>query len=108
MAVAKDWRSIASAKRDSCYEKIPKEWRLSASVLSTVNETSTQDVTHIPRECGILSAEEIDITETYDATDLLKKLASSEFTSIAVATAFCKRAAIAQQLVSALLTEVRC
>ncbi len=100
MSTGKDWKAIGAAKRNSCYEKIPKEWRLSASILADVNETSTKNVTQIPRECGILSVDEIDITENYDATDLLKRLASSQVSATAVATAFCKRAAIAQQLVS--------
>ncbi|KAH7379676.1 amidase signature domain-containing protein [Cadophora sp. MPI-SDFR-AT-0126] len=44
-------------------------------------------------------------TENYTAVKLLEHLASGKFTSVAVTTAFCKRAAIAQQLVSC-LTEV--
>lgn len=97
--MAKDWKSIGRAKRDSCFEKIPKDWRLSASIVSGLDENSTQNVTSLPRECGILSAEEIEITESYDATALLEKLSTSQLSSLAVATAFCKRAAIAQQLV---------
>ena len=51
-------------------------------------------------ECGILTNEEFDITENYDATALLGLLASKKVSSITVTTAFCKRAAIGQQLVS--------
>ena len=51
-------------------------------------------------ECGILTNEEFDITENYDATALLGLLASKKVSSITVTTAFCKRAAIDQQLVS--------
>ncbi|KAH7370518.1 putative general amidase [Rhexocercosporidium sp. MPI-PUGE-AT-0058] len=53
----------------------------------------------------LLTTEEIDITEKYTAVTLLEHLASGKFTSVAVTTAFCKRAAIAQQVVSC-LTEV--
>lgn len=97
--MAKDWKSVGLAKRQSVFEKIPKDWLLPASIISGLDENSTQNVTSIPRECGILSAEEIDITESYDATALLEKLSTSQISSFAVATAFCKRAAIAQQLV---------
>jgi len=59
----------------------------------------------VPRTCGILSEKELDITENYDATALVEKMAKGEFKSVEVVTAFCKRAAIAQQCVSC-LTEI--
>jgi Asp-tRNA(Asn)/Glu-tRNA(Gln) amidotransferase A subunit family amidase len=64
--------------------------------LNTLSNDS--NVLDIPAKCGILSAREIDITEGYDATALLQKLASKELSAVEVTTAFCKRAAIAQQL----------
>lgn len=99
MATTKDWKTIADEKARSVFETIPKEWLLPESYMVDVDETSTKDVTSVPRECGILTPEEVDITESYDATDLLAKIAAGQFSSTAVATAFCKRAAIAQQLV---------
>ncbi|ETN46509.1 uncharacterized protein HMPREF1541_00694 [Cyphellophora europaea CBS 101466] len=56
------------------------------------------DVTEIPRTCGILTPEEITITEGYDANGLAHAIAERKYTAVAVATAFCKRAAIAHQL----------
>lgn len=56
------------------------------------------DVTGIPRTCGILTADELSITEDHDATSLADALAKRKYTAVAVATAFCKRAAIAHQL----------
>ena len=53
-----------------------------------------------PRICGLLTEHELDITENYDAVTLLEKIAAKELTSHLVTTAFCKRAAVAQQLVS--------
>lgn len=53
----------------------------------------------MPRECGILTEAEIQITEGYDAVGLLGELALGKYRAEEVATAFCKRAAIAQQLV---------
>jgi amidase len=64
-----------------------------------VDETSTWNVLQVPRECGLLSDRELNITEKYDAVALVEALAAGAFTAEEVAVAFCKRAAIAQQLV---------
>ncbi|KAF4948161.1 hypothetical protein FGADI_9856 [Fusarium gaditjirri] len=56
------------------------------------------DVTKIPATCGILTDEEVAITENYDATGLAEAIARRKYTSVAVARAFCKRAIIAHQL----------
>jgi len=58
-------------------------------------------VMDFPAKSGIMSPEELAITES-SAVDLVKKLAASELSSVAVTTAFCKRAALAHQLVSRL------
>jgi Asp-tRNA(Asn)/Glu-tRNA(Gln) amidotransferase A subunit family amidase len=55
-------------------------------------------VLHVPRECGILSPTEVSITEDHSIKSLLSALASQRLTALDVTTAFCKRAAIAQQL----------
>ena len=52
--------------------------------------------------CGILSAREIEITSRNDAVDIVKKIRSKEYSAEEVTIAFCKRAAIAQQLVNGL------
>lgn len=93
------WRAIADNYRCAAKAKIPKSWRLSEEILSSVSQTSTQSLIDIPRSCGILSEEELDITENYDAVALLEKLAAGKISSFDVTLAFCKRAAIAQQLV---------
>lgn len=59
----------------------------------------------VPRTCGILTEKELDITENYDATALVEKMAKGDLKSVEVVTAFCKRAAVAQQCVSC-LTEI--
>lgn len=60
---------------------------------------------HIPHTVDILTPAEITITESPDATFILRKLESREWTALAVTTAFCKRAAIATQLTNC-LTEI--
>ncbi|KAJ5775005.1 uncharacterized protein N7511_000016 [Penicillium nucicola] len=97
---APSWQQRAEAKRSEVAAKIPTEWQVPKSILE--KDSSPFD---IPRESGILSEREIAITEDHDATDLVHKLASREYTSLEVTTAFAKRAAIAQQLTSC-LTEI--
>ncbi|KAF2459602.1 amidase signature domain-containing protein [Lineolata rhizophorae] len=97
-----DWQSIAAAKRAERDAKLPQEWRLDASFLKDVNESSDVSVMHVPRTCGLLSEDDIALTENYDATALLDELASGQIKAIDVATAFCKRAAIAHQLTGCL------
>lgn len=94
------WQSIAAQKQKAQKESIPKEW-----LLKSLPATSQLDVRDIPRSCGILNAKELEITENYDATALILTLRERKYTALEVATAFCKRAAIAQQLTSC-LTEI--
>lgn len=100
MADGETWQAIAAKKRESAYEKIPNEWRLSTEKLEGLGQASNANVLNIPRESGILSARELEITEKYDAVALLEQLASGKFSSTEVTLAFSKRAAIAQQVVS--------
>lgn len=110
-----NWREHAADKRARQAALIPQEWRLSPEALDTAGD----DVTEVPRTCGILSERELEITEldevkevrafpfaslarelltTFSATQLAKRIAEKTYTSVEVATAFSKRAAIAQQL----------
>jgi amidase len=73
-----DWQSVSAAKREQNAAKIPNEWRLSESILSKVNKEVDLNVLDVPRTCGILSEKEIELTEKYDATALLEKMASGE------------------------------
>lgn len=89
------WRSIARRKQQEQINAIPKHW-----TLKTRPPANRNNVLAVPRESGILSAREIEITEKYDATALVQELAAKRLKSVDVVTAFCKRAAIAQQLVN--------
>ncbi|KAG9779651.1 general amidase-like protein, partial [Aureobasidium melanogenum] len=94
------WQSIARRKQQEQLNSIPKDW-----ILKTRPAANRNNVLAIPRECGLLSAREIELTERYDATALVQELAAKRLKSVDVVTAFCKRAAIAQQLTSC-LTEI--
>lgn len=75
-------------------ESIPNEYYLPQEIF----DKNPTDVSTIPSTCGILSSEELDITEKYDAVSLAEAIAARKYTAVAVAKAFCKRAAIAHQL----------
>ena len=93
---SESWGSKVAKKQAAAKALIPKEWLLPLTLPIPSN------VLEIPRKSGILSERELEITEAYDATQLLVKLAKGEFTSTEVTKAFSKRAAIAQQVVSAI------
>ncbi|KAL4865100.1 hypothetical protein BDV12DRAFT_211247 [Aspergillus spectabilis] len=98
-----EWQQKAQRKRDELASKIPPEWRVSSELLNKAN--SVDNILDIPRQTGILTERELDITESSDATALVGRLTSGELSAFEVATAFCKRAAIAQQLTRC-LTEI--
>ncbi|KAJ0422015.1 putative amidase [Aspergillus carlsbadensis] len=74
--------------------KVPLEYCLPQDLLTN----PPKDVSGIPSTCGILSAQEMKITETYDAVGLAEAIANRKYTSLAVTTAFLKRSIIAHQL----------
>jgi hypothetical protein len=98
--VQEDWRVLVARKREEVATQLPKEWRLPASILSTISASANISVIDVPATCGLLTPKEVEITEKYDAVDLIGKMARKELSSFEVTLAFCKRAAIAHQLVS--------
>lgn len=97
---APTWQAIAQRKQSERQSRIPKEW-----LLSSLPSSNMLDVRSVPRTCGILTSKELEITENHDATSLAEAIRSRTLTAEAVTIAFCKRAAIAQQLCNC-LTEV--
>lgn len=98
--MVQDWESLVAQKRAAVAKELPQEWRLPAEILNTVSASAEISVLDVPRKSGILSAKEIDITEKHDAVALVEKIAKKELTASEVTLAFCKRAAIAHQVVS--------
>ncbi|KAK8138059.1 general amidase GmdB [Apiospora sp. TS-2023a] len=95
------WQTRVAEKQATQLGKIPKAWHLPSEFL-TGDETCADGVMDIPAKCGILSAEELHITEDLDAVALAKAVQLGTIKAKLVATAFCKRAAIAQQLTNCL------
>lgn len=98
MTVTTTWEDISKAKKAAREAAIPAEWKL-----KTIPAIGS-NVTSVPRESGILSARELEITES-TAEALVSAMVSKKYTAEEVAIAFCKRAAMAQQLTNC-LTEI--
>ncbi|KAJ5437708.1 Amidase [Penicillium cf. griseofulvum] len=97
------WEVLVHKKQLEDAAKIPTEWQVPEELIN-ISETSGINVLDVPRQSGILSARQLDITEKYDATDLLAMIHRQELSAYEVTEAFCIRAAIAQQ-VTRCLTE---
>jgi amidase len=87
------WQELAAEKKARQAASIPKGW------LITAPTDDVSDVTDVPVKCGLLSARELEITTISDLTVLLHKLATREWSSVDVTTAFSKRAIVAHQVV---------
>ncbi|KAM5349637.1 hypothetical protein ACJ41O_006142 [Fusarium nematophilum] len=90
----KDYVARAAEKRAQQVSRIPQDWRLSP--IPPVDDVP--NVLEYIRKSGHLTSEELAITETAEATDLLQKLATGQLSSVQVVRAFSKRAAIVHQL----------
>ncbi|KAK7215767.1 hypothetical protein V2G26_003770 [Clonostachys chloroleuca] len=88
------FEAMRTALLDAFDAKVPRDYHLPRELI----ESPPTDVSGIPASCGILSKDEIEITENYDAVGLVSALAKQQYTAVAVTTAFCKRAIIAHQL----------
>ncbi|KAH9991619.1 general amidase [Russula compacta] len=86
------WQELAAEKKCRQIASIPKEW------LITLPADDVLD-------CRLLSPRELEITAASDIAVLLTKLATGEWSSVEVTTAFCKRAIIAHQVTNC-LTEI--
>jgi amidase len=89
------WEEAASTCRIILDNSIPKQWRLDQSQLPPEGQA---DVVALPETCGLLSVEEIEMTNQ-SVAGLLKAYESGQWTVEAVLVAFLKRATIGQQLV---------
>ncbi|KZT10717.1 general amidase [Laetiporus sulphureus 93-53] len=97
--MSQSWQDLVADKRQRQKVTIPKDWLIDPP------PDTVLDVTAFPEECGLLSERELQITCKVDVNALLAKLATGEWSSVEVTTAFYKRAIIAHQLVNC-LTEV--
>ncbi|KAN0063736.1 hypothetical protein ACQY0O_003786 [Thecaphora frezii] len=97
-----DWKAIVERKRAQRDALIPAAYDLTDAQLPPLDSRS---VVSFPATCGLLTPEEVAITETDDIDVLLSKLAAQEYTAVQVLEAFIKRTCIAHRLVNP-LTEI--
>lgn len=114
---AEPYTAIAERKQTQRANLIPKEWRIPSATLEEylqpkgTNNNVNVNVIDVPLKCGIPSPRELHITGDFDAVDLLDMLSKGPqeggFSVEEVITAFCKRAAVAQQVVSSVTDSSR-
>jgi amidase len=90
-----EYQKIAAEKKRQQSDKIPKDW-----LIPSEKYRDATNLLDVPLTCGVLNDVEREITSDYDASALLLKLKTGFWSAEQVTVAFCKRAAIAQQLVS--------
>lgn len=103
MVITEDWQALVDQKLIDRASRIPPAWKLSSDLTELVRPDASTSAFDLLRRTALLSPREIEVTETYSAESLVELLATRQITSLEVTTAFCKRAAIAQQLVRLLL-----
>ena len=99
MSLTAEWQSLVDEKRSHLKACIPPPWMLPATITDQVGHTLHTNAFELLDSTTLLRPQEKEITEKYSATALIKLMCEGKFTSVQVTTAFCKRAAIAQQLV---------
>lgn len=90
------WETKARISRDILEKSIQKQWLLPNDKLLSPDRTN---VLNVPRESGILTERELEITMT-DATGLVEIMANGTWTAEEVTIAFLKRATIGHQLLN--------
>ena len=94
-----DWKAAAATKKASQNQSLPSKWRFTPDQLPL---ESTLNVMNVIEQSGILTKQEMIITELDDLKTLLGNLAQGLWSATEVTLAYCKRATLAQQLVSTL------
>lgn len=89
------WKIRAVEKRRQQYESIPVQWRIPQEKLPTSPTLNTQQWI---QSSDLLSKAEHELLSITDGRELQQKLVLREINAVEVVTAFCKSAAIAQQL----------
>lgn len=95
------WKEIARRKRAQRDTAIPADWKLDPKHLPKENGEA-ENMLSVPDQCGILTAQDLKITSRYSARSLISAITSNHLTAREVTAAFCKRAAVAQQLTNCL------
>lgn len=92
------WQQRANAAQERREQQLPDEYRIPKDKMP---DDSVNNVLNFPRESGLFSDEELEITEI-SVPALLKAIEDKKWTAVQVTKAYCKRAAYAQQLLNCL------
>lgn len=87
------WRDVAQRAQTKLIESIPQQWRLDVE-----KYTHLKDVTDVPRTCGLLTENQLKITNL-TVVEIVAYLERRELRAVDVLEAFAARTAIAHQLV---------
>lgn len=79
------WQDVSQRKKDEQYGRIPADWRL-----KTLPGSHVKSYMGTPRQCGLLTKEELDTTEDYDAVALAQAIREKKLKCVDVTRAFCK------------------
>lgn len=90
------WQQQAENKRRAILESIPQKWHLPPDSIPTADEQPDITGSYLHR---FLERKEVEITEC-DATVIVQKTTSGEWSAVEVTEVFCHRAALAHQYVS--------
>ncbi|KKY21334.1 putative general amidase [Phaeomoniella chlamydospora] len=85
------------AKKIAQRDAIPRDL-----ILKESPPDSQTNVLDVPKQCGLLTSTELEITELDDVNELLARLANGTWSAVDVTSAYCKRAMIAHQLTNCL------
>ncbi|KAF9731767.1 hypothetical protein PMIN02_008376 [Paraphaeosphaeria minitans] len=104
------WHELAAAHRENQRECINTDWLLSPELLAQIAGIGQSDEGRLIARRAVdksklLTDQELEITESYSVRGLLEGIATGRMSAWEVTQAFCKRAALAQQLTSC-LTEI--
>ena len=92
---SEQWKDISAKAKEKLHSSIPPEWRIPQDQLPPPDQL---DVTSFPAKCGLLTDAELAITDSH-ATEIVKNIAAGDWKAEDVTIAFCKRAAVAHQVV---------
>ncbi|KIW53339.1 hypothetical protein, variant [Exophiala xenobiotica] len=88
------WKETAQRRRQAQLSAIPEEWRLKSI------PPDFKDSRYVIERSGLLTPPELEITSTIGARKILRRYEDGSWTCEAVVRAFCKRAALATQLIN--------
>lgn len=97
------WEQQAQKARDILQNSIPKQWLVPEEKLPPVTQKNVLD---FPRQSGLLSEEELRITES-SASELVAEMGAGKLKAEQTVVAFLKRSVMGQQLVSIILSPSR-